>query len=87
MGFKESEFLRIFPVAVNGANHRLQGSELIVQMDPGELVVEIGAQQYRKIASISLPYLKVTFSFEGVSQKRVDEFLKYFDLRYQRGGG
>ena len=56
-------------------------------MEPGELVVDIGAQQYRKIASISLPYLKISFSFDGVSQQRVDEFLKFFDLRYQRGGG
>ncbi len=87
MGFKESEFLRIFPVAVNGASHQIQGNRIVVQVDSGELVVEVGEQQYRKIASISLPYLKVSFSFEGVSQSRVDEFLKYFDLRYQRGGG
>lgn len=87
MGFKESEFLRIFPVAVNGANYQAQDDRIVVQMEPGELVVEIGAQQYRKIASISLPYLKILFSFDGVSQQRVDEFLKYFDLRYQRGGG
>jgi len=87
MGFKESEFLRIFPVAINGASHQVQGNRIVVQLNPGELVVEIGAQQYRKIASISLPYLQVSFSFEGVKQEDVEAFLKYFDLRYQRGGG
>ena len=87
MGFKESEFLRIFPVAINGAKHSIDGRRIHVEMNPGELFVEIGAQQYRKIASISLPYLKVSFSFKGCSQQQIDEFITYFDLRYQRGGG
>jgi len=87
MGFKESEFLRIFPVAINGARHQIHGRQIRVEMNPGELFVELGVQQYRKIASISLPYLKVSFAFRGASQQQVDEFIKYFDLRYQRGGG
>jgi len=87
MGFKESEFLRIFPVAINGAKHRLDGNRISVEMNPGQLIVGIGAQQYRKIASISLPYLRVSFSFSGCSQQQIEDFIKYFDLRYQRGGG
>lgn len=87
MGFKEAEFLRIFPVAINGASYEMQGRRLLVQLDPGELTVVLGEQQYRKIASISLPFLNVSFSFEGVEQSRIDQFIRYFDLRYQRGGG
>lgn len=87
MGFKESEFLRIFPGAINGAGHEIHGRTIVVQLEPGALTVQLGEQQYRKIASISLPYLVVSFSFDGVDQDGVDQFVKYFDLRYQRGGG
>ena len=87
MGFKESEFLRILPAALNGAGHQTTGHRIVVQMNPGELTIELGPQQYRKIASISLPYLDVNFTFTNVEQQRVDQFIKYFDLRYQRGGG
>lgn len=88
MGFKDSEFLRIFPVAINGAPHQyIDDRNIQVQLDPGVLTVAIGPQQYRKIASISLPYLNVTFSFDGVERERIDQFMRYFDLRYQRGGG
>jgi len=87
MGFKESEFLRIFPAAVNGASYTMNGRNILVQMNPGELEIGLGSQKHRKIASISLPYLEVAFSFTGVEQPRIDQFIKYFDLRYQRGGG
>ena len=56
-------------------------------MNPGKLEIELGPQKYRKIASISLPYLDVNFTFTDVEQQQVDQFIKYFDLRYQRGGG
>lgn len=87
MGFTDSEFLRILPAAVNSASHEIHGRKAVVQIEQGTLEIVLGEQQYRKLGCISLPYLDVTFTFQNIEQDKVDKFLKYFDLRYQRGGG
>ena len=87
MGFTSAEFLRILPAALSDHEASISDHEVQVQLDGGRLQVRISDQKYRKIASISLPYLEVDFSFSGLEQNRVDEFMRFFDLRYQRGGG
>jgi hypothetical protein len=87
MGFTRAEFLRILPAALNNHQARIGEHEADVTIDDGALRINIGEQKFRKIASISLPYLDVDFSFTGLPQPRVDEFMRFFDLRYQRGGG
>ena len=36
---------------------------------------------------LDLPRARVTLSFQGVSPAEADEFLRRFDLAFQRGGG
>ncbi len=87
MGFTRAEFLRILPAALNNHPAQVTEHEATVTIDGGALRIDIGEQKYRKIASISLPYLDVSFTFTGLQQTRIDEFMRFFDLRYQRGGG
>lgn len=87
MGFTHAEFLRILPAALGDYPHQLTGSGAQAEIDNGQMQVRISEQKYRKIASISLPYVEVDFSFTGLGQERVDEVMRFFDLRYQRGGG
>ncbi len=49
--------------------------------------LDISDQKFRNIASISLPYLEIEFSFEQLAEDDVTEIMRFFDLRYQRGGG
>jgi len=87
MGFSQSEFFRILPSALNGREYLLKDSKVTLTTDHGQVTIEVGEQQIRKIASFSLPYIEVKFRFVDFEQSNVDEFMRYFELRYQRGGG
>jgi len=87
MGFSQSEFFRILPSALDGREYQLKDSTVSLTTAHGLVTIEVGEQQIRKIASFSLPYIEVKFSFVDFEQSNVDEFMRYFELRYQRGGG
>jgi len=87
MGFTREEFFRLLPNALNGRPHQIDASGVSVQATPGTVRIDVGEQEYRHIASISMPYVKVEFNFSDFSEADRIEFMRYFDLRYQRGGG
>lgn len=87
MGFTREEFFRLLPNALNGRPHRIDAAGVSVEQVPGAVRIDVGEQQYRHIASISMPYVKVDFEFNGSSDADRVEFMRHFDLRYQRGGG
>lgn len=87
MGFTRDEFFRLLPNALNGRAHQLDAAGVSVNAAPGSVRIDVGEQQYRHIASISMPYVKVDFEFTDFNDTDQFEFMRYFDLRYQRGGG
>lgn len=87
MGFTRDEFFRLLPNAINGRTFRQDGVGVVVDVPPGHVRIDVGSQQYRKIASFKLPYIKVDFAFEQISDDEQERFMRYFELRYQRGGG
>ena len=87
MGFTRREFDRILPAALNSRPFDTSATGIQSRVASGTMQLIISEQKYRKIASISLPYLDIEFIFEGLSQAQVDETMRFFDLRYQRGGG
>jgi len=66
---------------------QLDNAGVSVEVNSGSVRIDVGEQQFRHIASISMPYVKVDFEFNNVSEADRVEFMRYFDLRYQRGGG
>ena len=87
-GFTETEWQRCLPGAVR--DHAL------ALPAPGQAVVTIGAGTLRlhwtvlpprRIALVSLPRLAVRYRFDGVDTAERCEFMRYFDLYTQRGGG
>ena len=87
MGFTREEFFRLLPNALNDRPHRIDDAGVTVDATPGTVRIDVGIQQFRHIASISMPYVKVDFEFRDFSDPEREDFLRYFDLRYQRGGG
>lgn len=87
MGFTREEFFRLLPNALNDLPRQLDDAGVSVEMNAGSVRIDVGEQQFRHIASISMPYVKVDFEFSNVTEADRIEFLRYFDLRYQRGGG
>jgi hypothetical protein len=55
----------------------------------GETTVEISFTQApaRRITLLSMPVLTVTFRFSGAGTSAYREFMAYFDLYTNRGGG
>ncbi len=87
MGFTREEFDRILPAALDDRPFKSEGGNVTLAVASGTMTLDISEQKYRKIASISLPYLEISFSFENMDESEIAETMRYFDLRYQRGGG
>lgn len=87
MGFTRDEFFRVLPSALNGRSFKQDAAGITVDVNQGSVRIDVGEQQVRKIASFSLPFIKVDFAFENFNAEQIEEFMNYFDLRYQRGGG
>ncbi len=89
-GFTDSEWQRCLPGAV--------GAHTLALPAPGRAVVTLadglGTMQLnwtvlppRRIALLSLPRLAVHYRFDGTDAAARREFMRYFDLYTQRGGG
>ena len=88
-GATEAEWLQQLPGAV-GAH------ELAIDATAGQARVAIGSGELqlhwqvlppRQIALIRLPRLRVQYRFSGVDDVARLDFLRYFDLYMQKGGG
>jgi hypothetical protein len=58
-----------------------------VQLPQGQLALSWTVLPPRRIALITLPRLQVRFEFVGTTAEQRVQFLRYFDLYMQRGGG
>lgn len=61
--------------------------QLRIELPGGHLLTRWQVQEPRRIALISLPRLRVSFSFTGVALAHRQAFMRTFDLHLQRGGG
>ena len=84
----EADWLRCLPGAVRSHALALPG--------PGRAVVDIGAGRLelgwtmlppRRLGIVQLPRMTVRYRFDGVDAPARNEFMRYFDLYTQRGGG
>ena len=87
-GCTEAEWLRWLPGAVR--DHMLSlpaPGQACVAIGSGRLALCWTVLPLRRIALVSLARMKVEFSFEGVEARARTDFMRYFDLYLQRGGG
>ncbi len=87
MGCTREEFLRWLPGASRHAPIVTTGDVYRVLSDHGTVEISIAALPPRRIASITLPVLEVTFRFVGMDAVARTAFLDYFDHYTRRGGG
>lgn len=87
LGLTYTEFYRSLPPAI--AHHAFTVEEDRVQIDYGTrtVVIELGPQQHRKIASLQLPFVEVCFTFVGFRPVERQAFMARFERFFQRGGG
>lgn len=87
MGVSHADFYRLLPRAMGDTAYRVEGTTVHGTLQSGTVSIELGEQKMRRIALLGIPYAEVTFSFDGVDESARTEFMRYFDLRFQRGGG
>lgn len=87
LGLTHSEFYRSLPPAI--AHHAFSVDENRILIDYGDrkVILELGPQQVRSIASLRLPYVEVRFTFEGFPVTQRQEFMARFERYFRRGGG
>jgi hypothetical protein len=87
-GCTEADWLRWLPGAVRGCALSAAGDgSAHVAIGSGSLQLRWTVLPPRQIALMRMPRLMVQFSFEAVSDEARDDFMRYFDLYLQRGGG
>lgn len=88
-GCTTTEWLRWLPGAVRDcALHRPADDTARADLgDTAQLTLKWAVLPPRRIALISMPRLRVVFSFSGSTAAQRQAFMRYFDLYMQRGGG
>jgi hypothetical protein len=86
-GCTETEWLRGLPGAVRDQALTLAPGQAQVAIGVGTLRLGWTVLPPRQIALVRLPRMTVTFAFEAVSDEARTDFMRYFDLYMQRGGG
>ena len=87
MGCTLAEFERWLPGATRGARIESIGAMYRVHAAEGMLEIRLEEKPPRRIASISLPVLSVSFDFLEMPEESRKIFLDYFDHYTRRGGG
>jgi hypothetical protein len=87
MGCTRAEFERWLPGATRCAPVDLAGDTHRIHIQSGIVEIRVNELGPRRIASISLPVLSVSFRFIDISDDEREAFLGFFDLYTRRGGG
>jgi hypothetical protein len=87
MGLTHVEFMRSLPAAVEGMDCRVDGPRIEIADAGRRIEILLGPEQERRLGSLALPQTQVNLSFEGFSEEQRKDFLRRFDLAFQRGGG
>lgn len=86
-GLSHADFFRILP-RIEPTWRQVGARRVAVgRADGRSLEIEISPEQIRKLASLRIPYIDITFRFAGWTQEQRAEFLEYFDRAFQKGGG
>lgn len=87
MACTEAEWHRWLPDAVGNRPWDGDAHTATVCIGEGLLHLRWRVGEPRVIALVRLPWLHVSFRFEGLSEGERSAFMRRFDLHMQRGGG
>ena len=88
MAITPEDFVRLLPRAVKGWHYSVEGLKVEVGATDQGVSITIVPQEARRLGGLMvLPRSQVSLVFRGFSDAEREEFLRQFDLSYQRGGG
>ena len=87
MSYTHNEFISNFSAVANGLSCQIHSQHIELNDGTGRIVIELGDEQSRKLGSLAIPTMTVTFKFYNYTESARDEFIQRFDLYYHKGGG
>jgi hypothetical protein len=87
MGYTHNEFISNFSAVSNGLPFQIHPQCIELNDQHRQLVIDLGDEKFRKLGSLAIPCMTVTFKFFNYTQSARDDFLQRFDLYYHKGGG
>ncbi len=87
-GIMRDDFFRIMPRVLAPVVPEISPVGMTVRYADGRRVLmKVGAQQYRQVARIRMPYVELQFIFSAWNADQIDQFLKDFARAFLKGGG
>ena len=86
MGFSRDEFIRSLEKQTSLKYNR-QGNHIQLYFANKTVLLTLGEQRFRQIASLRLPSLRVDFDFSALTELEQEQLLQQFLLKFNRGGG
>jgi len=86
-GLSHSDFYRVFPRLEPTATKVKERYFELERADGRKLEIQISPEKIRKLATLRIPYMDITFRFLGWSDAQRTEFFTDFDRSFQKGGG
>jgi hypothetical protein len=88
MSISHQDFYRLLPIALKSIDYEIDDNGIITaNYDGGTIEITPGHEHKRKIASLELPVLFISFGFTNVPSESISFFFTNFSRVYQRGGG
>ncbi|MCS3902568.1 hypothetical protein J2T55_000572 [Methylohalomonas lacus] len=87
MAYTHAEFKRLLPHALQNRDYSDRGRQIEANDSGTRILIQLGDEYERRIASLSMPVCDVTLELQGFSDDQAQAFLDKFDRTYRRGGG
>jgi zona occludens toxin (predicted ATPase) len=87
LGLTHAEFYMFLRPAIAPRTFTVENDRVHIEDGERTLDIELGAQRYRSIGSLQLPYVEARFTFSGFSETERERFMARFERYFQRGGG
>ena len=87
MAVTHADFFRSLPNALQGEQCSIKGGFVRILSSSGTWTIQLGPEERRKIALLSLPRTQVKLIFEDYSERDRQNALERFERAFQRAGG
>ena len=87
MGCTRAELMEWLPGATGQAPLTIDGGVVTATTRGGSVRISMEEKAPRRLGSMALPVLAVTFCFRDLDEAARGDFLRRFDLYTRRGGG
>lgn len=88
LGITHKEFYDLLPHLLSGIPYRQNENCITFQRDGKNIEIALGPEGSRQLGrSMRLPVTLVKIRFSDCSEEQIATFIKYFNLKFMKGGG